>query len=299
MAETETFDSVDINTYTKIPNTTMHSTMALGRALRLGTPEVYTEQIDIAAVDLDEVMSEVEEGMLDRRRQEIAPLYGASQLFDGGVDALWGVLRARMVALRGFEHPGLDPVVASGSPYGQQIEKNRRKSERAQELVEALFGDGGLRFTNLPFREQAEVMATLIALIDEKEIEEELDQLAGITVIGPLRGCQELYRQMVADRLSGETFGPTAMTKLRRRLSRAIVQYNIAVYALLNRKKPETLALVTTALKPVIVLRQRVAEGRIYAGGVEQDSQVEVVDEELDEDQVDDVVDDAPAADVG
>ena len=55
------------------------------------------------------------------------------------------------------------------------------------------------------------------------------------------------------------------MTALCRRLTRAIVQYDIAIFALLNRHKPATLALVLHALEPVTALHEQLAAGWVQA----------------------------------
>jgi hypothetical protein len=260
-----TFDTLDINTYSRLPHTTTASMLALARALLRRRPADSTEQVLLAGNDLHETMLEVEAAMLARRRSEVTPEYGSAAQFDAAVDGLWSALRARLLTLRAFEHPGLDPIIArEDDPLADLLRKNRRNSERAQAIVGQLFGDEGLRFINLPCIEQAEVMATILSLIDEADLDPEIDELFGGSILDVLRGCQDFYSDMVADRLGGDPLGLAAMGELRRKLGRAIVQYNVAMFATLNRSKPSSVERVAHALKPVIVLRQHVAQGRSY-----------------------------------
>jgi hypothetical protein len=259
------FDTLDINTYSRLPNTTAASLLALARALRRRQPADSTEQVMLAGKDLEESILEIEAAMLARRRGEVTPEYGSATQYDAAVDGLWGALRARLLALQAFEHPGLDPIINRvDDPLGDLLGKCRRKSQRAQAIVAQLFGDEGLRFIKLPFIEQAEVMSTILSLIDEAELEAETDELAGVPMVDVLRGCQGFYRTMVEDRLGGDDLNAAAMGELRRDLARAVVQYNVAIFATLNRKNPTSAQVVAHALKPVVVLRQYVAEGRSY-----------------------------------
>jgi hypothetical protein len=280
------FDTLDINTYSRLPNTTTASLLALARALRRRQPVNSTEQVMLASKDLEENILEVEAVMLARRRREVAPEYGSATQFDAAVDALWSAMRTRLLALQAFEHPGLDPIInRADDPLADLLREYRGKSQRAQAIVVQLFGDEGLRFINLPFLEQAEVMATILSLIDEAELEPETDELTGVPIVDVLRGCQEFYRDMVADRLGGDDLGPAAMGELRRKLARAIVQYNVAIFATLNRTKPTSAELVAHALKPVVVLRQYVAEGRSYTD--ETDADTDTIDGVTDQPVVD------------
>lgn len=259
-----TFDTIDVNNYTRISNVSLATLIALRKALAKVAPEQSNEQIERAKQELTEAIDAGQAELLQRRRLAQTPAYGPARPFDGAVDALWGCAKARLEALRAFEHPGLDALVAAGGPRGLRIARNRRRAERAGKLIEIVFGDEGLRFTKLRYREQLVVMNTMLELIDENDIADQIDNLVGLDIIASLRDCQELYEDLVADRLAGEGLDSKAIGALRRRLSRAIVQYNVAVFGLLDREQPKTLEMVTRALRPVLVLRQHIAEGRPF-----------------------------------
>jgi hypothetical protein len=287
------FHEFDHQAHARIPVGNLATTLALSRALerRKPPPEQASAAVEEAAEELSETVVEVCAALVDRRRKKV-PSYGPPRLLDRGVDAVYAGVRDRLVGWRCFEHPGLDALIERGDTFGKLLAKARASAERAADLHARLFGAEGLRFTQLAYHEQAEAMETILGLIDEGQLEASLEDLVGPEFVAALRGCQEDYREMVADRL-GEEHEPVLLRELTAKLRQAITQYVFAVLGTVRKKKPHSASVAAHALRPVIVVRERIASGRSYA----LDEEVELDDQETEGEELPSV--EAPAPDEG
>jgi hypothetical protein len=282
------FHEFDHQAHARIPMSNLATMLALARALedRKPPPEQSSAAVEEAAEELGETVVEVSAALVDRRRKKAGPSYGPPRLFDRALDGLYKGVRDRLLGWRGFEHPGLDEVIERGGLLGELLAKARARAKRAAELHARLFGAEGLRFTQLAYHEQAEAMETILGLIDEGQLEASLDDLIGPEFVAALRGCQEDYRDMVADRL-GERPEPAQLGELLVELRGAITRYVFAVLGIVRKKDPHSASVAAHALRPVIVVREQLANGRSYGldDEVELDDEVGLDDEQVESDE--------------
>jgi hypothetical protein len=259
------FDYVDLPALTRIPPSSTAGLLALTEALRRRTPKVESAGLEVAVDHLDATRGEIEAELVERRSPADPPAYGSAAGLDGGVDALWGVLRAFLEAWAGFRHAGLDPFIAKGGKLGEGLAANRARAERAAAVHEQVFRGEGLSFTRARYVAQSEVMATILEVNVQRELDGDIEELAAEGLAYSLAELQVSYQAMVADRLSPDE--GKRLDELGFRLRRALGDYTWQVAALLNRKQPESLELVRHALAPVVALREQVmAERRRDAG---------------------------------
>lgn len=275
----ETFDSTP---YQRAPRLNLVGALALGRALVELRPDQAPPQLHRIAGKLELLIAEAEASLTTRRR-ESAPAYRTHELsLDNAADSLWSMLRDRLDTWGAFEHPGLAGVVRAHSRRSTTavvLAQARGKAAQARELSGRLFGSGGLAFLRLPYPEQAQSMASILRLIDEDELSESIDELAGPELMVALVACQAQYEAMVEARMSRIIRKSGDLGLLRARLQRTIRRYTNAVLTLLDEDEPASLDIVLTALRPIEVLRARSsrAGGRSEARAVE----AEIPDAEL------------------
>lgn len=253
-----TFETFDPTPYQRAPRLNTLKSLALGRALLLAIPEDPPETVARTAQSLEAILDEADEAV-DKRRQESVPFDAAAEVsFDGCTDGLWGVLRNRLDALGGFEHEGL-PRVAEGhgkrSAVALAVAAAKDKAARARKLSTKLFGTEGLAFTRTQYPEQAQAMASLLRVIDKEDLAAEIDALTGPETLILLRACQPHYESMVEARLTRDGRKSDDLGRVRGKVLRAVARYTNAVLSMLDERKPETLELVLTALRPLEALR--------------------------------------------
>ena len=255
---TVTFETFDPTPYQRAPRLNILKSLALGRALLLATPEDPPETVSRTATDLESMLDEADEAV-DKRRQESVPVDVAAEVsFDGCTDGLWGVLRNRLEALSGFEHDGLARVAeghGKRSPVALAVAAAKDKAARARKLSTKLFGTDGLAFTRTQYPEQAQAMASILRVIDKEDLAAEIDALTGPETLILLRACQPHYESMVEARLTRDGRKSDDLGRVRGKVMRAVARYTNAVLTMLDERKPETLELVLTALRPLEALR--------------------------------------------
>ena len=259
MATIEGFLAFSPTPYQRLPVVNTATTLTLARALRERTPSEVPAPVAKRVERLDAAIAEAEALFTEQRREQGPRPYGVAMQFDGGVDGLWTATHSRLHSWSAFEHPGLDPIADDESPLAALITEGRERADRAQAMVERLFGEDGLRPMRSPFHEQAEHTGALVRLIQEDGLEDELAALIGPRLVKALLGLQPIYEQMVLDRLADPKDKLTGLRELRRRLRRRISDYVTQILALVDEDEPASLDFVVAALEPIVALREQVA----------------------------------------
>lgn len=255
----------DFAPYRRIPHVTALTTLALGRALLEARPAERSDQIEQAAKMVSDQLAAVEAAL--ERHDHAPPHYDDGPGFEGGTEALWEVLRGRLSAWQGFEHPGLDALIERGDGLGRVLEDGRRKATRARACAEALFARAGLRVFRGPYDDQSGAMGVMLRLIDDGDFDAEIEELVGVEILPALAGCQVRYRDMVAQRhREASAADPSSLALLRQQLRRSLELYAVTVLALLAAGSEEAAQTVRAALRPIVVLRAQMAEGRWLPG---------------------------------
>ena len=254
----------DFTPYRRVPIVSARAEYALGRALLEARPIGRGSSIDHAAWRIAELLNAIEDALPARRDDEPSAPAGDGEGFEDGTEALWEVLRGRLTTWQGFEHPGLDPLIARGDGLARAIEVGRDKAERARACAQALFAGAGLRVFRGRYDEQSADMGVILRLIDERDLGAEIEELVGEEILPALVGCQQRYREMVEARSCAS--GDAKLGELHRQLHRSLELYVIAVLGLLVSGAAEDEAIVRGALRPIVVLRTQMADGRWLAG---------------------------------
>lgn len=297
-----TFETFDPTPYQRAPRGNLRAILSLTRSLSELAPRSENDTIERTATGLDEVIAEVEDGLI-RRRRESAPTDPSDDLaLDGCADALWGVVRNGLEAKASFDHAGLAVVLAKHgkrSAVATAVKQGREQAVRARKVASKLFGTDGLSFTQQAFPVQAESMGEILRLIDQDGLAAELDALLGPHVLVALRACQTQYEAMVDARMSRDARKTTDLARLRGKLQRAIARHCSAVLTLLDEKVPGTLPLVLAALRPLAVHRAQLAATKAAspANGSADDDADDADDGSADDDAEDDADDDAAEVD--
>jgi hypothetical protein len=104
-------------------------------------------------------------------------------------------------------------------------------------------------------------MAALLRIISEDALDEEIERLSGGRILQTIAVCQEQYEEMVDDRMSRELGVAEDFRGLRRRLRWLLSRYKGAVETLHNEDDPETEAIVSNALRPLVVVNALISRG--------------------------------------
>src|SRR5690606_36735471 len=200
--------------------------------------------------------------------EQVAAAYGVPIELDGGADGLWTMCFRRLELFSAYEHRGFNPLIAqANSSLGISLAKDRKRAERARAQHQRTFGDRGLAFLRGPFRDQCEVTGSILRLVKEDGLSEELGKFVGESLVEQLFELQAKYETMVVDQLQSVPAGGKDLRELRRRIARLIGQYNNSVLDMLDEDEPKTLQVVVNALRPMVTLRELIAASRGKAAG--------------------------------
>ncbi len=262
-----TFETFDPAPYQRVPIVNLRSTVVLAKALADGVPLEPTAQVLKRRDRMQTWVAKAEDELTARLRAEVAAVYGVPIELDGGADVLWSMCVRRLELYAGYEHVGFTTLINNPElALGASLAQERKTAERARELHKRLFGDRGLSFLRGTFREQSEATGAILRLIEQDKLGEELGEFVGVALVEQLFAIQELYETMVLDQLKAEPSALVSLRDLRLRLARLIGQYNNSVLDMLDEDAPETLEVVVTALRPMVRLRELLAEAARKGG---------------------------------
>lgn len=280
-----TFETFDPTPYQRVPVVNLHSMVVLAKALLDGKPDEAPAAVHKRADKLHEAVGVAENELTARLREQAAAVYGAPVVFDGGADALWTYCFRALEGLQAYMHTAFDPFIAKpDTAFGQSLAQGRERAKRAATLHQRMFGGRGLAFLRGSFRDQCEVTGSILRLIKEDDLVDQLSELLGPSLVHQLFGLQEHYEAMVVDQLKTPPPSVQSLGELRRRLMRLIGQYNNAVLDMLDEDVHESLEIVVKSLRPMITLRDQLVAGARRKGAA-GDEDVQDEEPELDDDE--------------
>lgn len=265
-----TFETFDSTPYLRAPRGNIRGIVSLSRALVARAPKGASDAIDRTTAKLEDAIEEAERGLTERIRELTPEDFSRQVELDGFADVMWGALRSGLELWKGFEHPGLARVLEVQKKKGAvatALRAGQDKAVRARQLAGKVFVGEGLSFTQRTYSEQSVIMGSILRIIEEDGLAEEIEAVVPPEVLVAIRACQPLYEGMVKERLERNDRRPTDLAVLRTKLQRAITQYCTAVLTLLDETEPQTLEQVMDALRPIDAFREQARSGRGGGGG--------------------------------
>lgn len=226
----EAFDRMH---YMQVPVLDVPSTIALSTALLAATPDHPPEGVREARNELRAAARTLEAAWkarleADHRRQDPRPL-------DREVDRAWSALFAALDALANLP----------GDRYP--------RAARAERLRDQLFPPAeGLTFVNKPFRSEWTEIKRRIDLVAQKGLEREIESLVGREFLQEIHRTFEAYGKVlgITDATSIDPQNENLLNLLRE-TQQAIAEYNFQILSMLRPRRPETLEMVRSALRPI------------------------------------------------
>jgi hypothetical protein len=261
---------------TRVPNVTLKILQRLGKTLIRDKPEVLNPTIAKSLERLSAQVDEVDAALIERFRSINPQLIASEMEFDRATDMGWVWLRK---LLEGWRELGSHPGLSAMSPELQNkanLSGLRKRAETAGSLHERLFGAEGTAWVMSSFIEQSQSMATILGVIAADDLRGDLEAVAGPELPLLLETMQIQYEEMVSTRMSREAGPAENLHKLRSKLRWWIDHYKNAVETLRDPDDPKTFEIVDRALRSLILLSQRTANG----------ATTQEIDELLDEDLV-------------
>lgn len=264
MASSASITAADLLELLRVPNVSAYGLARLGRAVLRALPEGMAAMVEAVAAELELSVERIEAALADRLRELNVESQVSEADFDRAVDGLWGDLSHQLLRWERYTHRGLG-ALSDKLEQEAELDEPADRARRGRAMHERLFGASGLEFRGLPFLEQAGAMAAILRIIDEDELTEEIDELAGPEPLQALRACQQRYEEMTEARLVRERGYAANLNELRAELREQISRYNAVVYASTDPEDPESLARAWAALRPVKALREQLASARSEA----------------------------------
>jgi hypothetical protein len=221
-------DDFDPTPYVRPPQCDVASGFALGVALLSAVPKGAPENVRKAAKKLRTATVDLRQAWSSSGRS--APM--DKRPADIRVDKAWGALYSRLDAYASL-------------PAGEH-----KRAKRAAELLDVIYPDG-LQFLTLPYNAEWAEGEKRLKLIEEDELAEDIDALAGPEFLAEVRKAHRIYGEAIGvTRPAAEAKRANLVDPLRA-LGRAITQYALQVIAMVDDEKPESIALVKRALRPI------------------------------------------------
>jgi hypothetical protein len=260
---------------TRVPNVSLKILQRLGKTLIRDKPEVLYPSIAMSLERLNIQVQEVDVALIERFRSVNPQVIASEMEFDRSTDMAWVWLRR---LLEGWRDLGSHPGLAALPPELQAIANLpglRKRAEAARILHDRLFGAEGTGWVMSSFIEQSQTMATILGVIEADDLRSDLDAVVGPELPLLIEAMQIHYEAMVSTRMSREAGPAENLHTMRAKLRWWIDHYKSAVESLRDPEDPKTFELVDRALRSLILLSQRTANG---ATSQEID---ELLDEEL------------------
>jgi len=221
-------DDFDPTPYVRPPQCDVASGVALGVALLTAVPEGAPENVRKAAKKLRAATLDLQQAWSATGRA--APV--EKRPADIRVDKAWEALYSRLDAYASL-------------PSGEH-----KGAKRAAELLDVIYPDG-LQFLTLPYNAEWAEGEKRLRLIEDDELSEDIDALAGPEFLAEVRKAHTIYGEAIGvTKPSGEGKRVNLVDPLRT-LGRAITQYALQVIAMVDDERPESVEVVRRALRPI------------------------------------------------
>jgi hypothetical protein len=221
-------DDFDPTPYVRPPQYDVASGFALGVSLLAGVPKGAPENVRKAAKKLRAATVDLRQAWSSTGRA--APM--EKRPADIRVDKAWGALYGRLDAYASL-------------PSGEH-----KGAKRAAELLDVIYPDG-LQFLTLPYSAEWAEGEKRLKLIEEDELAEDLDALAGPEFLAEVRKAHKIYGEAIGVTKPAAEVKRANLVDPLRALGRAITQYALQVVSLIEDEKPESVEMVKRALRPI------------------------------------------------
>jgi hypothetical protein len=222
--------------YTHAPSLTLASAIVLAQALVAACPAGLPTAVQKSCKQLATAGDAAQQAWADRKRQNGAAPEESTRVLDQEADGGWSNLRARLLAYASL------PVALFP------------RARRAQEIVDTLFGDGGLKFLRETYVVQLSTMSVLLKRIDKEGLAAEIDELAGSEFLQHIRHVHPRYEAMVQAALQRES-GQQSLLVHVRAIQRAVVAYATRVCATVEDDDAATIETARNALAAIEKMR--------------------------------------------
>ncbi|MFS8071263.1 MAG: hypothetical protein ACMG6S_33255 [Byssovorax sp.] len=229
--------------YTRAPAINLASGIVLAQALVAACPKSMPPAVKKAVAHLAKVGDAAQQAWADRQREMGIVPDEKSRALDQEGDGSWSNLRARLLAYAGL------PVALFP------------KARRAQEIVDSLFGDGGLGFLRDTYVLQWSAMSVLLKRIDDEGLAADIDKLAGPEFLQHIRNVHPRYEAMVQTSLQRDASQQNLLEHVRL-IQRAVVAYATRVCATVEDDDSTTIEAARDALAAIDKMRLMAANKR-------------------------------------
>lgn len=262
-----TFDAVP---YLSVPLLNARSLISLSLALEALMPADRSDPVEHAAKQQAREREALEQVLDSRTRAVPEQILAGETELDIAVDGAWVYTRDGLRQRQIYARPGFKTLAAAQGEgavidYAAQVDA----AERAAALYKRLFGAEGLSFLRTRYPEQGAATASLLRIIEEDGLAQELDALVGPGTVAMLKDLQVRYEAMVEARAARERGGGDGLKQQSARLRQAISLYALSLCGTVDAKHPETVAQVADALRPI--LNSRAEQRRPGSGGAVED----------------------------
>ena len=240
-----------------VPNVAVVVLQRLGRTLEREAPAEPPAFVTDKLGAMVEVLDRIDLALAVRFRENKPQSSGLEQLFEGATDTSWIFFRKQLEGIRDtYGHPGLR-ALPTHLQTKVGLDALRERAERAASLHERLFGAAGTGWVRSSWVEQAQTMATILRVIEDDGLTEELELVLGPELPLLLRGLQQHYDELVAARMTRVKHRED-FRELRGLLRWHIERYKSAVELMYTPGELGSAELVERALRPLAMLNQRV-----------------------------------------
>jgi hypothetical protein len=257
---------------TRIPNAALKLLLRCAKTVAEHETELTSASVEAARAELVAHIATIDAALAARLRAKNPRLLALELEFDRAVDSLWIFLRKLLeLCAQAYGHAGLE-LLSPERRAELELDLLRALAKQAAALYEQLFAAEGTSFVKLPFPEQAESMATLLRIIEEDGLDDDLHAVTGKLLLRALKVCQAQYEELVGDRMQRELGVLEDFRELRGELRWRLDRYKVALELLHDPDEPKTLAIIEETLRPVLLLSAHMTRG----------GSGEALDEELD-----------------
>ena len=229
--------------YTRAPGINLASGIVLAQTLVAACPDIMPPAVKKAVKHLAKVAATAQQAWADRQRELGIVPDEKSRALDQEADGAWGNLRSRLTAYAGLPI-GLFP-----------------RARRAQEIVDSLFGEGGLGFLRDAYVLQWSTMSVLLKRIDNEGLAADIDKLAGSEFLQHIRNVHPRYEAMVRTSLQRDSSQQNLLEHVRL-IQRAVVAYATRVCATVEDDDDASAEAARDALAAIDVMRATASNKR-------------------------------------
>ncbi|MEZ4405140.1 MAG: hypothetical protein R3A52_01430 [Polyangiales bacterium] len=221
----------------RVPTLPLSATITLAEALADASRKGLPAWVNDARARMTRAAASAQSAWAARKSERSVVPEVDTVAVDREADAAWSALKMRL------------------DGYGLLPDEGHPRAARAREIARALFGEGGLSFTQTSFAAQRAAMAAMLEVIDTQGLSADIDALAGAEFLARVRAVQPRYDAMVRAALQRDESPGQNLAEQLRALQRSIADFASKVVATVDLTAPGSAARATKALLPLAKLR--------------------------------------------